>query len=60
MAAIGDEGEYLAIGGARYPAKVKSLGPDGFIDLDVDIGTKDHWPLHAIRENRFEQKRRQS
>lgn len=50
---VGDEGYYRAIGGGRYPAKVTGIGPDGFIDLAVDVGTKDRWQLRAIRADRF-------
>lgn len=50
---VGDEGEYRAISGGRYPAKVTGIGPDGFVDLAVDVGTKDRWPLRAIRVDRF-------
>lgn len=53
---VGDEGYYRAIGGGRYPAKVIAMGPEGFIDLEVDVRTKEPWPLHAIGEHRFEPK----
>ena len=50
----GDEGSYVAAGGLRYPARVTGVGPPGFVDLEVDVGTKERWPLRAIREKQFE------
>ena len=46
---VGDAVTYTSWAGPVYPAVVTRVGPEGFVDLDVDIGCKTLWPLAAVR-----------
>ena len=49
----GDEVFYRSLAGPVYDAVVTRVRDAGFVDLDVDIGTKEPFPLHAIRIERI-------
>lgn len=54
----GDEIAYRSIAGPVYDAVVTAVGPPGFVDLDVEIGAKEPWPLRAIRQDRLQPRSR--
>jgi hypothetical protein len=50
----GDAVAYRSIAGPVYAAVVADVRPCGFVDLDVNVGTKEPVRLNAIREDRIE------
>ena len=50
--AKGDTVAYKSFAGTVYTAVVAEVGPEGFVDLDVDAGTKEPVRLTAIRVER--------
>ena len=51
----GDEVRYRSIAGPVYDAVTKML-PAGFVDIEVNIDTKEPVPVHAVRIDRIEPK----
>ena len=53
---IADVVLYSSWAGPIYPAVVTKVGPPGYVDLAVNIGAKEPWPLTAVRVERIKPK----
>ena len=52
----GDEVSYRSLAGPVYDAVVTGVRPSGFVDLAVDVGAKEPYPLIGVRADRIESK----